>query len=400
MKKVGSEYWIWLQSALGPGANTAAILGFYKEPESVYNALCSRELDMLIPAAVKKRMTQVSPSQSYPVQKRCSDNGWHIITPDCEAYPDSFRILDSMPLVLYVNGDPSLIGKSLAIGFVGTRNASAYGKEVARRLAYAVAAAGMTVVSGCAIGIDSNSHYGALCAKGKTVAYLGTGLDADYPKSNRSLRRAIALHGALVSEYPPGYAVTKANFPIRNRLIAASTLGVVVVEANQKSGALITARYASQYGKDVFAVPGNITNSAFTGGNHLIHDGAKPVFDAMDILEEYAYMYGGALDLKKAQKVPQSLSLHREEATAPPKEQPVPAENPGGAPEEKPKKIPPAHLSVNEKKIWELLQTEGSSDTDYLAAKTGMDIPSLLSALLSMELQGVICKDENNRYRI
>ena len=430
MKKVGSEYWIWLQTALGPGANTAALLGYYRNPEAIYNALCARELGMLLPSSAKRKLIKVSPSQSYGIQKQCADNGWHIITPDCEEYPDGFRVLDSMPLVLYVSGDPQLLRREAAIAFVGTRHASLYGKEVARTFGFSVAAGGAVVVSGCALGIDSSSHYGALCATGKTIGYLGTGLDADYPKGNRTIRDAIARHGALVSEYPPGFPVSKANFPIRNRLIAASTLGVVVIEASRKSGALITAHYAAQYGKDVFAVPGNITNSSFVGCNHLIRDGARAVFSAADILDEYAYKYADELDLERAKKLPDSIltrwkelneqaggaeqppSARRmaekkakpavEKKAKPAADKPPTEKKAKPAPDEtfaeKRSKPMPENLSAEEKKIYSFLASGDFCDPEAMASRIGMDIPSLLAALLSLELRGVISRDENNQY--
>lgn len=403
---VGEEYWIWLQSALGAGARVSGMLNYYKDPAAIYDALCRRELDSLVEPSVRRRLSRSSPSQSYAVQKACAEGGYHIITPESPFYPAGFRHLDAMPLVLYVNGDPSLLVQPLAIGFVGTRNASVYGKRAAEQLSYSVAAAGAVVVSGCAMGIDSCCHYGALQAKGATIAYVGTGLDADYPKGNRSLRAAIAKHGAIVSEYPPGSVITKGNFPVRNRLIAASTLGVVVVEANEKSGALITAHYAMEYGKDVFAVPGEITSPAFTGGNRLIHDGAKPVFNAMDILEEYAYEYGAGLDLKKAQQAsvtPQPLPVEQASKTA--AQHPAkPAQAEGAAParqvksEKKTKKELPSYIDKSGRNIYDLIWSTGKAEVDWIAESLSLDIASVLSALVSLELAGVVQKGEGNQY--
>lgn len=306
--KCGKEYWIWLQSALGPGAKTADLLNFYKTPEHVYNAVSVKKSDVLINEPKRRKLVSVSPSESYPILKRCAEEGWHIITPDCEEFPESMYRLDNFPLVLYVKGDPSVLRETFCIGFVGTRQASSYGRQAAEQLSFAVASAGAVVVSGCAVGIDSCAHLGALEAKGRTIGFLGTGLDADYPKENRSLREAIARNGALITEYPPNSRVGRSNFPIRNRLIAALSLGTVVVEAGVKSGAMITANDALNLGKDVFAVPGEITNSSFTGCNNLIRDGAKPAFTAVDILEEYAYLYGDSPAFQQAVAAPVPLT--------------------------------------------------------------------------------------------
>ena len=150
------------------------------------------------------------------------------------------------------------------------------------------------------MGIDSEAHAGAMLAKGRTVAFLGCGLSFDYLKENASLRRAITKYGAVVSESAPFTPASRTTFPIRNRLISGLTLGTLVIEAGIKSGSLITANFALEQGKDVFAVPGDIVRSSFDGANHLIKNGAKPVFSAMDILSEYEYLYGDLIDFSKA----------------------------------------------------------------------------------------------------
>lgn len=415
-----AEYWIWLQTALGAGADVSGLINYYGDAERVYNALCLRDLNALVSPAVLRRLSSVSPSQSYRIQRTCKENGWHIITPDSPFYSDGFRVLDNMPLVLYVNGDPSLINEKLSIGFVGTRLASVYGKRAAEKLSYSVAAAGVVIVSGCALGIDSCSHLGALEAKGKTVAYLGTGLDADYPKSNRSLRNAIARNGALVTEYYPGCEVRKANFPIRNRLIAASSLGTVVVEASVKSGALITANCAAEYGKDVFAVPGEITDPSFDGGNRLIRDGAKPVFSAFDILSEYEFEYADRLKMENA-AIPLDTTLRKE----------FMAEGNGNNRENGKKRIPsdgnkqktqteasvinkqehktktanekngktvPSYIDEKGKEIYNFIVSSGVCEADEIIEAVESSMGDILASLTSLEIAGLISKKEGNKY--
>lgn len=413
------EYWIWLQAALGAGAKTAGLLGFYKTAENVYNALSLHELDALIEPAVHRKLIAVSPSESYPVQKICKERGWHIITPDCEEFPESFLVLDAIPLVLYVRGDPSLLKKQPAIGFVGTRRASIYGRRAAEELSFAVASAGALVVSGCALGIDSCAHRGALEAKGKTIGFLGTGLESDYPRENHDLREAIARNGALVSEYPPNSRVSKSNFPIRNRLIAALSLGTVVVEADRRSGALITANYAAEFGKDVFAVPGEITNSAFVGCNNLIRDGAKPVFQAMDILEEYAYEYK-SIDLMKLSHLPGERAQTPEAPSGKERKQSQIKETekskigkPKNTEKEKPKSNPvketvsppkkkelPAFLDERAKKIYTYLQENPLSDADELASNMGEAISPILASLTTLEITGLVQRNEKGKYTL
>jgi DNA processing protein len=175
---------------------------------------------------------------------------------------------------------------ALAIAIVGSRSASTYGTETAQRLAGALAARGVTIVSGLARGIDTAAHRGALGAGGRTLAVLGNGLDVVYPPENGSLAREITRHGALLSQFAPGTPPLPGHFPARNRVIAALVLGVVVVEAAERSGALITARLAAELGREVFAIPGRITSPLSVGPHGLIQDGAKLVKDWTDVVQE------------------------------------------------------------------------------------------------------------------
>lgn len=397
-----TEYWLWLQAALGFGAKVDELLLYYDGPEQVYNAFCRREIDSMIPPALHRRMTAASPSQVSDIQKICDRNGWHIVTPDSEFYPASFRAIAARPLALFVDGDLSLLKNEFNIGFVGTRRASRYGLNMTEQLAWCVAQSGATVVSGCAVGIDTASHVGALKAKGKTVGFLGTALGVDYPRENRDVRAAIARNGALVTEYPPGVQGSRSTFPIRNRLIAAFSVGVVVAEAAQKSGSLITASYAAEYGKDVFAIPGEINNSAYSGSHSLIRDGAKPVFGAADILEEYTMRYGVDLDalrerLKK--DAPRDPQLREDAPARDPSEKQKTAEKKEPAanrPAEK--RTLPDYIDDTGKSVYEYLLTHGASDADTVAAGMELSAADTLSALTMLELALVVGKDETNRF--
>ncbi|BAL81393.1 DNA-processing protein DprA [Caldisericum exile] len=201
-----------------------------------------------------------------------------------EKYPEALSVLKDKPLLLYVKGD-FISFPNEAIAVVGSRKCSNYGKSVAYKIAYDLGGAGVTVVSGLAYGIDSAAHNGALDANGRTIAVLGSGVDIIYPKDHINLAKKIENNGFLVSEFPFGATPLKYNFPFRNRIISALSLGVVVVEAELKSGSLITATHAIEQGKEVFAVPGNITNPTSAGSNALIRDGAIPLLDVNDIFE-------------------------------------------------------------------------------------------------------------------
>ena len=401
-----TEYWIWLQTALGYGARVDELLLYFGSAEQIYNAFCAREIQPTVTPAVHRKMTAVSPSQVADVQKLCHEKGWHIVTPDSEYYPEGFRRIAARPLVLYVQGEPALLKNEFNIGFVGTRSASRYGAETTRKLAYCVASAGAAVVSGCAVGVDTASHIGALQAKGKTVGFLGTALGVDYPKENRDVREAIARNGALVTEYQPGVQGSRNTFPIRNRLIAAFSVGVVVTEAAQKSGSLITASFAAEYGKDVFAVPGEIDNAAYSGSHSLIRDGAKPVFGAADILEEYTMRFGvdlGALrERLKKTGVPVAEKTQSADRTKPNGKTPAHSASPAdsgnaAAPAEK-RPLPP-FVDETGAAVYEYLLRCGAVDADGIASALELPAPRVLAALTMLELAGVAAKDGTNRFR-
>ena len=221
---------------------------------------------------------------------RIEKAGVRIVTRDDADYPKHLREIYDPPLVLYVRGR-LLEDERLAIGIVGSRRTTLYGQEMSRKLAYQLARVGMTIVSGLARGIDTEAHRGALQAKGRTVAVIGCGIDIVYPSENRKLAdEIVAKGGAVVTEFPFGVPPDRQNFPMRNRIISGWSLGVVVVEADLKSGALITAGQAAEQGRQVFAVPGRADSILSRGTNKLIKDGAKLTEDAEDVLSEFEYL--------------------------------------------------------------------------------------------------------------
>jgi DNA processing protein len=221
---------------------------------------------------------------------RIGQAGVRVVTRDDPDYPKHLRETYDPPLVLYVKGTLS-DRDAVSIALVGSRRTSLYGQEMARKLAYQLARVGVTVVSGLARGIDTHAHRGALQAKGRTVAVTGCGIDVVYPPENKELAdEIVAKGGAVVSEFPFGVTPDRQTFPMRNRIISGWSLGVVVVEANLKSGALITAGFAGEQGRQVFAVPGRADSPLSRGANKLIKDGAKLTEDADDILSEFEYL--------------------------------------------------------------------------------------------------------------
>jgi DNA processing protein len=208
-----------------------------------------------------------------------------VITWDDLDYPHNLRQTPHPPPVLYVRGELTS-QDTCAVALVGTRRASAYGREVAYTLAKELVQHGVTIVSGLALGIDAIAHQAALEAGGRTVAVLGSGVDQIYPSSNRALAQEMMKHGAIVSEYPVGTKPEATNFPPRNRIISGLSLCVIVVEAGQRSGALITASFAAEQGREVFAVPGSILHPGSVGCNQLIQNGATPLLSVDDVLSQ------------------------------------------------------------------------------------------------------------------
>lgn len=222
--------------------------------------------------------------------KRIADFGCRVITQTDPEYPELLKQIYDPPIVLYVKGELLARDKN-AVALVGSRMTTHYGLEVARKLAYQLAYLGVTVVSGGARGIDSAAHQGALSGKGRTIAVLGTGINIVTPPENAELFERLAANGAVLTQFPFNRRPDKQSFPIRNRIVAGMTLGTVVVEANLSSGALITANFANEYGRQVFAVPGRIDSPRSRGCHDLIKKGAKLCEGVEDILSEFEYLF-------------------------------------------------------------------------------------------------------------
>jgi len=222
--------------------------------------------------------------------RRIEEYGCHVLTQEDEAYPALLREIYDPPIVLYVQGQLRTEDKN-AVALVGSRRATPYGQEMARRLSYQLAYVGVTVVSGGARGIDTAAHQGAMQARGRTIAVLGNGINIVFPPENAGLFERIAAQGAVVTQFPFNRRADKQSFPIRNRIVAGMTTGTVVVEAGLSSGALITANMAVDAGRQVFAVPGRIDSATSKGCHELIKKGAKLCEGAEDVLTEFEYLF-------------------------------------------------------------------------------------------------------------
>ena len=296
MKRAGQEesidndtlFWVGLSRIEGLGVRGVhKLVSHFGSPKAAYMAPLTELEGSGLPAAVCHSIfSQAGLEEAEKEMEAAAKSGCQLIDYENLAYPSLLRQIADPPVVLYVKGDISaLSGHCLAI--VGSRRPSAYGLQVARRLARDLAERNLVIVSGLARGIDSAAHHGALEGKGKTIAVQGRGMDGIYPAENRRLADKIMESGAVISEFPLGTGPTPENFPIRNRVISGLTLGTMVVEASEYSGSLITARLAAEHNREVFAVPGNITSAQSFGPNHLIKQGAKLVGEWIDLVEEF-----------------------------------------------------------------------------------------------------------------
>lgn len=390
-------YWIWLLKCFGSAAAIDDIIRYFGSARGLYEAGSTEwRLSGLLTAKQIAALSKWSPSQSGDVLKACRENGWEILTPQSIYYPQRLREIRNFPPVLFLKGDKEVLLRDVKLSIVGTRRASNYGLRVARLLAEALSEAGAVVVSGGALGVDSAAHAGALHAHGKTIAVLGCGLGTDYLRENADLRKEISRNGALISEFLPFSPASRTTFPLRNRIISALSLGTVVVEAGEKSGSLITARLALEQGRDVFAVPGDIVSSAFTGANKLIHDGAKPVFTPLDILEEYVYTYPEEINTVHADRTLGEMLRHGEQS-APHRFSAQVGTAKTAVPNTARPHVPlPESATGTAQSVYAALDT--ARHIDELSEKTGLPVSACLSALTELELYGCVRLTEGKKY--
>jgi DNA processing protein len=280
-------YWIAFNRVRGIGpARLRALLDAFGSIEEAWHAPADKLREVGLDRRSLANMIEARGSLDLAAELgRLRAAGVSALTWEDPGYPARLLTISDAPPVLYVRGQlrPE---DDWAVAMVGTRQATVYGREAARHLAGDLASAGVTIVSGLAVGIDAEAHRAALDAKGRTIAVLGCGIDIIYPWENRKLAEEIAARGVIVSDYAFGTKPEANNFPPRNRIISGLSRAVVVVEAGERSGALITARFAAEQGRDVLAVPGSIFNRSSQGANMLIREGARPVLSANDVLEE------------------------------------------------------------------------------------------------------------------
>jgi len=282
------EYWIWLSRIEGLNPKILnELLEKYNNPKTIWN----KTREELLEDGIKEKHINEITNSNYRKNldkylKYMNQNNIEIITIKDKYYPDKLKVIYDPPVVLYVKGNKKILNE-ISVAIVGCRSCTTYGQNISKKLAYNLSLNNINVISGLARGIDSFAHQGSLTAKGKTIAVVGCGLDRVYPQENLTLfNQIIKNNGAIVSEYIIGTKPLARNFPRRNRIISGLSNGVIVVEAREKSGTLITVDFALEQGKNIYAIPGNIDNPNAYGTNNLIKQGAKVLTSIQDILED------------------------------------------------------------------------------------------------------------------
>ena len=397
-------HWIWFAHL--PGVSDwmkKTLLQHFQDPEEIFFA-GDRDFDYIegITREAIAGLTERNLQSAEQILEVCLRKNIHVLTWQDAGYPNRLRNISDPPMVLYYKGNLPDIDSSPVIGVVGTRKATLYGLDVARRMGYQISKCGGIVVSGMAAGIDAKAVYGGLMGGQSVIGILGCGVDVVYPLSNKELYEDVRRYGCLISEFPPGTPPNKWNFPKRNRIISGISCGVLVVEAPERSGALITAGQAAEQGRDVFVIPGNIDNPACLGSNRLMRDGAMPVGCGWDVMAEYEGLFPGKVHKTDAREIP----CEKSEEPAIIKTKKVVAEPQSGKEKEKTTKkvidkeqsapysdvndtMP--QLSEEERILVDALK-DGVRLVDDVIAQTGMGTGKLLGLLTMLEIKGVITR--------
>ena len=379
------KYWVWLADLRGLGSQMKlALLRNFLTPEAIYYA---EEEELILAGADRRTLAALADrrfDRAERILESCYRLGIRILTIQDTEYPDRLRNIYDPPLLLYIQGRMPLFDEEVAVAVVGSRRCTPYGVSAAEQLSYGMAKQGALILSGLARGIDTAALVGALRAGGCAAAVLGNGHDVIYPPENRGLYKDLAAAGVLISEYPPGTAPEGSHFPVRNRIMSGLSLAVLVVEAAERSGALITAHAALGQGRDVYAVPGPIDAPNSRGTNLLLRDGAGLVAEAGDLLRNYETLYPHKLRLRETAPLKTLVCDCQEETAKRPAEK--------EAAKEKEEALPVLKLSEadrltdDQRRILQAL-AEGPLHVDDLIETTQLPARRVLSALTMLELE-------------
>jgi DNA processing protein len=359
--------WIALNMTPGIGPRVAInLLERFGSPAAVFHARRTElESLKLKPETIESIIKNEFAERAAGELERVKNIGGDILILDDGSYPQLLREIADPPITLYVRGDWQACVEQPCVAVIGSRQCSTYGENGSEMISRDLASRGITIVSGLARGIDAAAHKGALKGKGRTIAVMGTGIDAVYPKENtRLVLEILDSGGCVLSQFPLGTPPIKENFPYRNRIISGLSLGVLIVEASERSGSLITARLATEQNREVMAVPGNITSANSYGTNYLIKAGAKLVQQWQDVVAELPSDIAASILPPKIEEKKNGRSAQQE--------------------------LAPADLNESEHKVWSLLASDDAVHIDVLLDTSGLSFGDLNSALVGLDLKDLI----------
>lgn len=374
-----NRYDVWLSLRRSLGRNVQRfLLERFDDAKQIYDADEQTLRRLPLPGKAAESLTDKDLREAEKILDVCARKRIGILGIRDGDYPEVLREIDDPPVVLYFRGTLPVLSERPTIGVVGARRASFNAQKAASMLGYQIVRCGAAVVTGLARGVDSLAAEGALRADGCVIGVLGCGPDVVYPVENRDLYEAVMQKGCIVTEYPPGTRPLPENFPARNRIISGLSDGVVVVEAGERSGALITARHAVEQGRDVFAVPGGIFEECCVGSNQLLRSGAIPVTCGWDAVQEYAYRYPDAVTPYEGGEQP-----------------------PQQAPQPKPVDVTPLLKGANEEeqKLIRALAA-GERQLDELVEETELPPGGVMTALTLLQVRGVVVGLPGKRFRL
>ncbi|MBC7899855.1 MAG: DNA-protecting protein DprA [Saprospiraceae bacterium] len=359
----------WISLNMTPGVGPRAATKLLESFGSAANVFHARRTQLeslrIRPQTIESIMKREFHEKAESELSNLKELGGDVLILDDGSYPALLREIADPPITLYVRGDWQACFELPCVGVIGSRMCSTYGENAAEMLSRDLASRGICIVSGLARGIDTAAHRGAIRGNGKTVAVLGTGIDGVYPKENAKLiNEILESGGAIVSQFPLGTPPLKDNFPYRNRIISGLSLGVVIVEATEKSGSLITARLAMEQNREVMAVPGNITSRNSIGTNYLIKSGAKLVQQWQDVVAELPSEIAAEILPPVIEKGTETKSRQQE--------------------------LVPADLSANDRKVWTLLSADEPVHIDNLLEVSGLSFGDLNSVLVGLDIRDLI----------
>ena len=383
------KYWLWLTELRGLKNQTRlALLRHFGTPEDVFYADAG---EILLTEGITREQAAILEDHRLDTADRvladCQRLDLRLLTIQDAEYPGRLKNIYDPPCLLYVKGRLPAFDEEVAVAVVGTRDATPYGISSAEKLGYGLTKGGAVVVSGLAKGIDAAATRGALRAGGVTVGVVGNGLDVHYPYESRYLYEDVAAAGVLLSEYAPGTEPAKNHFPARNRILPGLSLATLVVEAPERSGALITADTAVEQGRDVFAVPGPIDAPNSVGCNRLIREGAVLTADAWDLLQEYEARFPDKLRREEARKEPEKVGYEARQ-----KEEPRPV------PPSLRLSDPAVSLTDDQIALLRALSDQEPIQVDDLIEQTGIPTRRVLSALTLLEIEQYVQQHSGKHY--